>query len=171
MQPQKSNIANIFKTFENLTALDLNINELKKVATSWDQPSLPSKLKDFIFKFIYNKLPTNTRLLHMTDDQIDRACTFCSAAKLFPAPVEKFEHLVWSCPIAQSYISKIISEFLPEIQNITTEQKKNFFFTGLLPVAAIFENWPIVFNIVRSLTLHTLWEYHQQKKKFQAGNI
>ena len=84
---------------------------------------MPSKIKDFLFKFIHNKLPTNTRLLHMTDEQIDRACTFCSATKQLPAPEEKFEHLFWHCPSTQ-YFSEMINEIIPEIQNFTHEQKK-----------------------------------------------
>ena len=138
-------------------------DNLKKVASKWQQSLLPNRIKDFYYKFTYNKLPINTRLSHMLPNSvIDRACTFCSLCKILPAPEETFVHLFWHCTITQQIYQHITAQYIPELGNLNAEEKKNFFFTGINR-----NSFPLITDILRITTLFQIWEMHQKKKVWQ----
>ncbi len=84
----ESKLSRTFKKFLELTNIPVQDKEnLKKIGNSWNYSTYPNKLKDFFYKFIFNKLILNTRLSHMRPmDRIDRSCTLCKQTKNSPTP-------------------------------------------------------------------------------------
>ena len=158
---QEAKLPQTLSTFFRITNLPVpENNELKKIASFWQTSTLPNRIKDFAFKFLYNKLHTNTRLSHMIgENNIDRGCTFCSISKLLPAPEETFQHLFWDCPTSQEILQKIIENYIPEIQRLSAEKQKLYFFTGTCEVT-----FPLIAQITRIIGLYLIWEMHQKKK-------
>ncbi len=154
-----------FKTFLELTELpQQDFDNLEKLAQSWNYSTYPNMLKDFLYKFIYNRLLINTRLYHIvTDETVSRECTFCVASKSLPAPEETFKHLFWYCPITAHLRNKFFETLAPELQHLPEQQKKLFWYTGIYE-----HEYPPLINIARSVFLLAIWEMHQ-KRKFSHG--
>ena len=143
----------------NIPETDLSEDEKKTVAGSWNNNALPSKIKDFLFKFNTNKLPINTRLLHMVQGtETNRACTFCTVSKDLPTPEETFAHLFWDCPHTRKHINSYFDNFFPELRNQTENVKKTFWFTGCGG------NTVEMHNISRIVHLYSIWDLHTKRK-------
>ncbi len=155
------NHARTFLRLNEITLEDESINHIKKWLGDWNSSWYPTKIKkNFILKFISNKLPVNVRLAHMVPGvHIDRSCTFCNIAKRLPAPEETFSHLFWDCPTTQTYVNLFVETIAPETQELTRESQKTFWLTGIsnLPL-------PPLYNIARNTMLYCIWETHLAKK-------
>jgi hypothetical protein len=65
---------------------------------SWALSFLPNDLRDFLYKYFYNKLGLNSRTFHFGGET--RECTFCAIVirVMGPVPKETFQHLFFECP-------------------------------------------------------------------------
>ena len=68
---------------------------VKKVLPLWCLTTLPNQLREFIFKFFYNRLGLNARTVHFGGDT--NLCTFCRLENN-PSRSESFRHLFFDCP-------------------------------------------------------------------------
>ena len=68
---------------------------VKKVLPLWCLTILPNQLREFIFKFFYNRLGLNARTVHFGGDT--NLCTFCRLENN-PSRPESFKHLFFDCP-------------------------------------------------------------------------
>jgi len=129
-------------------------NPLIEPIREWINPLLSNRQREFLFKFYNNRLPTNTRISHHVDN-IDRACTFCTAQLDLPAPEESFAHLFWHCRYTAAMTEAFISEFVPEIAHKTSDEKKRFILAcdPLSPAAL-----PEAVIIAKNIFLFVLWE-------------
>ena len=157
-----------FSTFFRLTNIELPaLDLLKKMAATWQLPALPNRIKDFYYKFLYNKLPINTRLSHMLQNTpVDRSCTFCTITKTLPAPEETFAHTFWHCPTTQNIYINVTQHFIPELEQYNEDDAKKFFLTGNNN-----NSFPLIVEILRLTTLYQIWEMHQKKKVWQWGTF
>ncbi len=95
----KTNILNVtqHKTYSKLTVTnDWSEGELAELYKSFGLTTSKNYIREFIFKFLNNCLPINTRASHFAQN-VDRSCTFCTlslgAHTFGPAPEETFIHL------------------------------------------------------------------------------
>jgi len=87
-----------------------------KLNRSWTLNFLPNHMREFVYKFVTNALPTNTRVSHFANNP-DRRCSFCSIASN-PAPEETFLHLFFSCPTVSTWWREIAGELFLSDQNL-----------------------------------------------------
>jgi len=104
---------------------------LKSMSTFWNVHFLSNRHRDFIYKFVNNKLSINTRLSHFVENQ-SRLCTLCSKSNLNEIEDESMEHLFYNffTTITKNFRLDFYKKYLPE-ENVTTwnmiEEKKMWF--------------------------------------------
>jgi hypothetical protein len=121
------------KTFFQLIELPYTgDNSFSDNVSWWNMNFLPNRIRMFAFKFYNNILGINTRTSHFATNPT-RACTFCSMVPATPPPDETFLHLFFSCPTVSNWHSNFVTRYLNNPQLMNDDQKKSFWFLGLLP--------------------------------------
>ena len=91
------NINILTRKYYQLSGIEAdNIANIKQLFGTWDNKFYPKNMREFIFKFLTNCLPTKSRVSHCVDNY-DRVCTFCTQKGDRPCPEESFEHLFIGC--------------------------------------------------------------------------
>jgi hypothetical protein len=128
---------------------------------AWAYQLAPIEVRMFNFRFFSNKILTNDKKSHFSEDT-SAACDFCVKAKNLPAPKETLLHFFWDCPVSNSLIKHVWERKFANL-----ELNPETFFTGI--TRNLFNNGPIknfwkccfTFGYV---TRYTLWEYKYNKK-------
>ncbi len=155
----KTKVVNNFLKVVGIADPEIDNKALCIFVGGWNDSCLPSRIKDFLFKFNSNKLPVNTRLTHMAPNaEIDRACTFCKLSRTLPAPEETFVHLFWDCPSTKTLIYRFFEKNFPEIMNESENCKKLFWLTGISTISQRLH------NISRIAHLYCIWNLHTKRK-------
>jgi zinc-binding in reverse transcriptase len=117
-------------TFQRLTGTVLAEPDLKKLYGAWDLYFIPNKLREFMYKFVNNSLPLNTRLSHFVANQ-SRNCTFCRISG--HVAEETFSHIFLDCNTTRIIHDWFIRKYSLGI--LSEEERRNFFFNGRLPIS------------------------------------
>jgi hypothetical protein len=109
---------------------------LETLYAEWGVNCYPTRLRDFAFKFRNNLLGINVPVAHF-NNQVGRACTFCSKSNLgrgqVPVPDDTLEHIFSSCTHTRKVTRGFLRKYLPDF-NADDEQKfKMFIFMGAAP--------------------------------------
>jgi hypothetical protein len=148
------------KTYFNLVGLPVPITEdLKYFNSLWMISTLPISIREFFFKFKNNMLGLNVRVAHF-NNEIARACTFCTISNIAAIPDETFVHLFFDCPKTKAVVKDFCANYL-DIDRDNEGAMKNFLFTGTI-VGLKTQNFflstvAIVFN-------YEVWRAKLQKK-------
>jgi zinc-binding in reverse transcriptase len=146
------------KTYLRLTGINMPTPKLNLLLGFWNNVHFPNKVRCFVFSFINNSLPINTRASHFRPN-VSRQCTFCVIKNVQDPAEETFVHLFFECEFVRRIQDWFVSKYLPETLP-TIEEKKLFFFGG-----GFASKNPSVFSIAVPLLLqYLLWEMKIQKR-------
>ena len=112
-----------YKTFCKLTENE-EISEIRarEIFSDWNAIGSCSRFKIFLFKQCNNILGLNQRVSKF-NREIEPTCTFCNAAKKFPAPLETFSHIFFFCEVINPIVTQICNDLL--VNNNVNVKKKN----------------------------------------------
>jgi len=146
----------VYRTFLRLTNISqIEDSEIEFFYSTWYMNTLPNRFREFLFKFINNSLPLNTRLSHFVID-ISRNCTFCTLKNR--RADETFGHLFFECETVRSLHTQFEGKFLEIFPNINS-QARNVWFTGST------NGIKNLFLKISVLTFQfCIWEYKLKKK-------
>jgi exonuclease III len=148
------------KTFFRLTDLTIPQANLSKLLGCWNISHLPNKIRDFIFRFLNNSLPLNTRLSHFVIN-INRQCTFCVINNAQAPSDETFLHLFSSCETTVIIHNWFLNRYFPGTGTaLSAEERKKFFFGGGLPG----KRYSIFAIVIPLLIQFLIWEMKIQKR-------
>jgi len=102
------------------------------MSTFWNVQFLSNRHRDFIYKFVNNRVSVNTRLSHFVANQ-SCLCTLCSKLNLNDIEDESMEHLFYSCPSTKKFRLDFYKKYLPE-ENVAAWQavdEKKLWLLGL----------------------------------------
>ena len=165
----KTNILNLtqHKTFTRLTGTsNWSVEELTEMYKSIELTTAKNCVREFIFRFLNNCLPINTRTSHFVDN-VDRSCTFCIlslGARFYgPAPEETFIHLFLNCPIVQNILDRFMTDFIGMTMPLQDNLVKKYLFQGdQLENSSfnLFNSW------TRWILLYLIWSAKCRKRIF-----
>ncbi len=144
-------------TFFHIIDFRDEINVFKDILQLWSIDCLHTRFSTFLFKFYNNSLGINTRLSHFNNN-VSRLCSFCVVKKRNYE--ETFLHLFLGCDSVREWHDMFILRFFDNIQLNTEEQKKKFWFFGLLVKEEKFSQRP---GLCIILFQYCLWECKLQK--------
>jgi hypothetical protein len=134
-----------------------------KILECWNLKFLSNRHRDFLYKYVSNRLSLNNRLAHF-NDQVNAGCTFCTLEGRRPVPVETAGHLFFDCPSTNNLLARADSEFWPEF-NLNPEKRKSLW----LGLITCFLNDTGSCNIFVQITVGTVqffvWECKIKKQK------
>jgi hypothetical protein len=136
-------------------------SELEILYAQWGLSCYSVRLRDFLYKFRNNLLGLNTRVAHFNNN-VNRGCTFCCKSGINPAPDESFGHLFFNCRFTNKVISDFVNRYLHDLNLITEERKKLFFFLGSNPNTGKTDNYFIL--TIASVAMYYIWECKLKKK-------
>jgi hypothetical protein len=112
----------------------LEESTLKHCWSAWNNTYFGNQQREFLFKFFNNILGLNARVTHFALN-VSAECTVCIAnQEPLPIQAETFLHLFYDCCHSGKYRKMAESEFFPEIERETDENKKVFWLLGVIPV-------------------------------------
>ena len=103
---------------------------IEKLYSQWQSFYVTNNMREFIFKFLNNSLPINTRVSHFVNDH-GRGCTFCTCSRQVTVPDETFRHLFFECIHTSSLLEGMQRDFFLDIPLDTDENRKKFIFGDL----------------------------------------
>ena len=113
-------------TYYRLTNSEIEDKEtIQHLYGAWNNGSTPNPMREFMFKFLNNSLPLNTRLSHYVANQ-NRECTFCTLKNVRPIHEESFIHLFYQCDTTSKLMDDFCYENIPELAH-NNFNKKQFF--------------------------------------------
>jgi hypothetical protein len=80
------------------TEVELSFFKRGDCLALWAAVPMNNRFRDFLFKFLTNRLSTGARIGHFNNN-IDESCFHCRLEKKFPAPRETFSHMFFDCPV------------------------------------------------------------------------
>jgi len=106
---------------------------LKHCWSAWNNTYFGNQQREFLFKFFNNILGLNARVTHFAPN-VSAECTLCIVnQEPLPTQAETFTHLFYDCCHSGKYRKMAESEFFPEIERETEENKKIFWLLGIIP--------------------------------------
>jgi hypothetical protein len=108
-------------------SLDMLANN--KVLELWNCNFVENRQRDFLYKFVSNRLSLNARLEHY-NIAVNGSCTICVINGANPAPRESFTHLFYDCEYTNDIRNKADREFWPEIV-LNGDLRKLFWLCGI----------------------------------------
>jgi hypothetical protein len=94
-----------------------------KILECWNLKFLSNRHRDFLYKYVSNRLSLNNRLAHF-NDRVNAGCTFCTLEGRLPVLVETVCHLFFDCPSTNNLLLRADSEFWPDF-NLSLEKRKS----------------------------------------------
>ena len=155
------------QTFHRL--MDVRIGEdvvLEKHFSSWDKKFADNSIREFVFKFLNNCLPTNTRLSNFLDNH-NRGCTFCLLKNRPPVTDETVLHLFFECDTTQSLMLNFFNEFFIDFNFDRVEDQKEFLFC--VPTDNRLRNYFI--SWLRWVFLYLIWESRCRKRQYSWHSL
>jgi len=133
---EKESVANTnittFRTvlkFYDLVGADLPEKEsIENFHSMWGNVHVQNSIREFIFKFLNNQLPLNTRLSHYAEG-VERGCSLCYASKLLPAAEETFCHLFFDCTVTGSILARVGHNYFAGFYPNSRPDQIKFWFT------------------------------------------
>jgi len=123
----------------------------------WTKNYYSNQLQEFIFKFLNNLLPINTRLSHYVHNQT-RGCTFCEIKFFAPNPDENMSHLFYDCPIVTEWREHILTCWLPNLYRIASNKTV---WLSMVDEGIIKNEF---FQALKWCFLYTVWYFRLRKK-------
>ena len=143
------------KTYYKLTENE-EISEIRarEIFSDWNNIGGSSRFKVFLFKQCNNILGLNQRVSKF-NWEIEPTCTFCNAAKKFPAPLETFSHIFYFCEVINPIVKQICNDLLV---NNNVNVKKNF-------SGEICENndYNRAFSLIMNSLRYCIWQFKLEK--------
>jgi len=127
----------------------------------WNTYCFPNRLRSFLYKYYGNILGTGNRVAHFNRD-INPACTFCTKARIFPAPLESFSHVFLDCTL----IGNIVDAFCVKYFNF--EITRQVFFAGNTENVV---NMPNEVYLILDILRYTIWQIKLQKQRPSFSSI
>jgi hypothetical protein len=153
--------------FQELSQTDLPSKEIISSRISmWNQSGINNRVRTFFLKFFSNILGINTRISHFVPGQ-SRDCTFCLGT-FGPISEETFIHIFFECPTTTDWHDKFMNKYFTATENLDRDQKKTFFFWGLLPRLEK-DNLFVCMAIL--LFQYCIWEEKLGKKKSSFSTV
>jgi hypothetical protein len=119
--------------------------------TAWTKNYYPVELREFLYKYYNNTLPTNCRVGHFSGEG-EKGCGFCTLAKNLPVCRETIQHLFYDCiPVRKIWNTVTAALFKPEYSVSCTE-----FFAGKLDRNT--GNDTIIFQLICDIFRYLIWE-------------
>ena len=116
---------------------------------------------NFLFKFRNNILGLNIRVSKFILGH-NAECTLCLlGGEPAPRQAETFVHFFFECVYSERYRIMVLARYFPEIAGLGTDEKKNFWFNGLMNVVSDKRNL-FISNVV-SIFNYSIWELKLQK--------
>jgi len=141
------------KTYYRLTGINSEEEEYaQKNFSAWNANFFTNSTREFIFKFVNNCLPLNTRLSHYVPGKT-RGCSFCEILTFRPGPDETFAHLFHDCPKISEWRERLDNDY---IGNAT--RKENWF--GIPDTNSCND----YLQMLRWLFLHTVWDFKLRQR-------
>jgi hypothetical protein len=165
----KSSQKQTVKSFFRLVDVHmLEESDLAKINSQWNIKSYPNKLREFILKFRNNLLGINTRVSHFNNN-VSRACAFCTKNNIINPPDETFSHLFFYCPSTNLVLNQFYISYIDGGPNPEEIKIKKLFFFGINPLTNKIDNFFI--STVAITAMHFIWECKLQKKIPVIGNM
>jgi len=114
-----------------------------------------------LYKYYANILGTGNRVVHFNRNT-DPSCSFCTKAKILPAPLESFSHIFYDCVLVRTVLEKFFEKYF------TIELARQYFLSGQVE-----QNGPthreayLIFDVVR----YTIWQCKLQKQTLSFFTI
>ncbi len=106
---------------------------LKKCWGMWNSTYIGNICREFIYKFYNNILGLNSRVSKFVPGH-DAECTICKiSGESRPLQQESFVHVFYECVHTDKYRDAISRALFPETINLTDNEKRAFWFLGVLP--------------------------------------
>jgi exonuclease III len=150
------------KSFFRITELQADTHADGKFFGFWNEPFLSNRAREFVFKYVYNQLPINTRLSHFVPNR-SRNCTFCERGQVNPIPEETFIHLFVDCPTTSAIHNWYCSKYFP-VQLWNRSEKIQLFMLGKLSDGSVLNKFILTMAFVVQLLI---WEAKLQKRVLQ----
>ena len=147
-----------YKTFCKLTENE-EISEIRarEIFSDWNAigSSSSSRFKIFLFKQCNIILGLNLRVSKF-NREIEPTCTFCNAAKKFPAPLETFSHIFFFCEVINPIVTQICNDLLV---NTNVNVKKKIY-------SEICENtdYSRAFSLIMNSLRYCIWQFKLEKR-------
>jgi hypothetical protein len=149
-----------FKTYCRLTGADANnFLHSSKVFGFWAQNFLNNKIRDFIFRYVNNQLPLNTRLSHYVENN-SRHCQLCISSGVNPLTDETFIHLFLDCPVSSRIQDWFVRRYFVNLP-WDNDQKRRFLFFGYFPGS---DNFNYFAFFVAMTIQYIIWDMKIQKR-------
>jgi hypothetical protein len=160
---------NTVKTFVEICGI---VKPTKKIIQQcwgeWNRSYFQNRCREFLFKFRNNTLGVNLRVSKFVQG-LDAECSLCSVSgNQRPIPSESFVHVFFDCPVSDKYRSEIERKLFPELRNKTENDRKMFWFLGLLPGM---NDSNLFINAVASLSNFLIWECKLKKEIVPVGAL
>jgi hypothetical protein len=95
--------------------VSLDMLDNNKVLELWNCNFVENRQRDFMYKYVSNRLSLNARLEHF-NNAVNGSCTICVINGANPAPRESFSHLFYDCEYTNDIRNKVDRDFWPEIR-------------------------------------------------------
>jgi hypothetical protein len=174
-------------TFHNITETgNVIIATIKNAISFWNFSAQKNTVREFAYKFMYNQLGLNTRVLHFVPNH-PQTCTFCLLRNDNHVSEESFLHLFYECQTTKALHVKMISKKFSILRNKTDLEKRRFWFLGeidgktnLFITTAVFFfsfllwNMKLKKNVLQFSTLENNWldlldKAHKQSQKIRES--
>ena len=145
-----------YKTFCKLTD-NVEIKEIRarEIFSEWSKIGNSSRYNVFLFKQCNNILGINQRVSKF-NREIEPTCTFCTAAKKLPAPLETFLHIFFFCEIINPIITQICSDLL-----INNNVNAKNYFSGVISENNVFNS---AFSLIMNCLRYSIWQFKLEKR-------
>jgi hypothetical protein len=134
-----------------------------KILECWNLKFLSNRHRDFLYKYVSNRLSLNNRLAHF-NDRVNAGYTFCLLEGRLPVPVETACHLFFDCPSTNSLLLRADSEFWPEF-NLSLENRKSLWLGLMACFLSINGSCNIFIQITVCTVQFFVWECKIKKQK------
>jgi hypothetical protein len=160
---------NTLKTFIELCGLDKpSKKSIQLNWGEWNRNYFQNRCREFLYKFRNNILGLNLRVSKFVQG-VDAECSLCSvSSNQRPIPAESFVHVFFDCPVSDKYRTVIEQRLFPEMRNTTENERKKFWFLGILPGMP---DSNLFVNAVISLSNFLIWECKLRKEIIPAGTL